>query len=152
MSRSVPDRDLCESSVLHRAECRCFGCLRFVVVLATCFLPISLFADESAERDFTLKVLPLLQQKCLGCHGGDQNDVKGEYSVVDRENLLKGGESGDPAIVPGKPDESTLYSAISWKELEMPPKENDRLTVEQIAIVRRWIEGGAPWPDDATQV
>ena len=108
-------------------------------------------ADENAERDFTLKVLPVLKDKCLGCHGGDQADIKGEYSVVDRAHLLAGGESGDPAIVPGKPDEGTLLSAIRWEDYEMPPKENDRLTKEQIATIERWIKAGAPWPDEATQ-
>ena len=33
----------------------------------------------------------------------------------------------------------------------MPPKENDRLTKEQTAFVRRWIAAGAPWPDEKAQ-
>ena len=66
------------------------------------------FADEGAERLFTLKVLPLLKDKCLGCHGGDANDIKGEFSVLDRKSLLHGGESEEPAIIPGKPEEGTL--------------------------------------------
>lgn len=105
----------------------------------------------SAEREFTLKVLPLLKDKCLGCHGSDRGDLKGEFSVRSRDDLLKGGESEEPAIVPGEPDAGTLVEAISWDGLEMPPKENDRLNAEQIKVVRRWIQQGAPWPDEATQ-
>ncbi len=108
-------------------------------------------ADEANERDFTLKVLPLLKDKCLGCHGGDAEDIKGEFSVLSREDLLRGGESGEPSLVPGHPEQSLLIDAISWEGLEMPPKENDRLTEQQIAAVRSWIEGGAVWPDEATQ-
>ncbi len=107
-------------------------------------------ADE-AEREFTIKVLPLLKERCGGCHGKDPDDIKGEFSVLGREQLLQGGESGEPALVPGEPDAGTLYQAITWQGLEMPPKENDRLNDAQIALVRRWIERGAPWPDDARQ-
>ncbi|MEZ6040055.1 MAG: PSD1 and planctomycete cytochrome C domain-containing protein [Planctomycetaceae bacterium] len=113
--------------------------------------PLRAADNTAAERDFTLKVLPLFKQKCLGCHGGDPSDIKGEYSIVDRAHLLAGGESGDPAVVPSKPDEGTLLRAVRWDDLEMPPKENDRLTEQQIATIERWIKAGAPWPDEETQ-
>ena len=107
--------------------------------------------ERAAAREFTIKVLPLLKDKCLGCHGGDKADIKGEFSVMTLEDLLHGGESGEPAVVPGEPDEGTLVNAISWIGMEMPPKENDRLTEEQVLLFRRWIERGAPWPDEQTQ-
>lgn len=106
---------------------------------------------QDAERDFTLNVLPVLRSKCLGCHGGDPADIKGDLSVVDREALLRGGESGDPTVVPGEPGAGTMLSAIRWESMEMPPKENDRLSEKQIAEIQRWIEQGAPWPDEAAQ-
>lgn len=112
---------------------------------------IAAFADESAERKFTLKILPLLKDKCLGCHGGDQADIKGEFSVANLDGLLRGGESEEPAVVPGDPEAGTLIGAISWTEQEMPPKENDRLTAEQVELFRAWIKAGAPWPDEQTQ-
>ncbi|MCA9172903.1 MAG: PSD1 domain-containing protein [Planctomycetales bacterium] len=106
---------------------------------------------DRAERAFTLEVLPLLRQKCLGCHGGNQRDIKGGFSVVDRERLLRGGESGEPAVVPMQAGAGTLLAAVRWEDLEMPPKENDRLTGAQIATVERWIKAGAPWPSEAIQ-
>ncbi|TWT85192.1 PSD1 and planctomycete cytochrome C domain-containing protein [Neorhodopirellula pilleata] len=122
-----------------------------VHVLASWVLAAGVYADESAERLFALKVQPMLKDKCQGCHGGDSDDLKGEFSVLTREALLRGGESEEAAIVPGKPDEGTFVSAIKWESLEMPPKENDRLTEQQIEMVRKWIEQGAPWPDEKTQ-
>ena len=113
--------------------------------------PPAFTPTNRAERLFALKVQPLLKDKCLGCHGGDSDDIKGEFSVLSREALLRGGESEEAAIVPGKPDEGTLVSAIQWESLEMPPKENDRLTEQQIEMVRKWIKQGAPWPDEKTQ-
>jgi mono/diheme cytochrome c family protein len=110
-----------------------------------------LHADESADRQFTLKVLPILKDKCLGCHGGDADDIKGDFSVLDRQSLLRGGESEEPAVVPGSPEEGTLVHAIAWEGYEMPPKENDRLTDQQVDLFRDWIRNGAPWPDEEKQ-
>ncbi len=125
-----------------------------IVVTASCAFAtcgVNASADEATERLFTQKVLPLLKDKCLGCHGGEPEDVKGDFSVLTREALLRGGESEEPAIVPGKPDEGTLVAAIRWEDYEMPPKENDRLTEQQVQLFRDWIKHGAPWPDEQTQ-
>ena len=59
-----------------------------------------------AERLFTLRVLPLLQVKCFGCHGNDSEEVRGDYNLLTREGMLKGGESGETSLVPGKPEAS----------------------------------------------
>lgn len=108
-------------------------------------------SDASEAKHFTLKVLPLLKEKCLGCHGADADDLKGDYDIRTLAAATKGGESEEAAIVPGKPDESPLYHAVMWDGLEMPPKENDRLTQQQTKMIRRWIAAGAPWPDKETQ-
>ena len=76
---------------------------------------------------------------------------KATSAFLTREDLLRGGESEEPAVVPGEPDAGTLIDAISWAGLEMPPKENDRLTDEQVELFRQWIEQGAPWPDEQAQ-
>lgn len=107
--------------------------------------------DDRAEKLFSLKVMPILKDKCLGCHGGDSKDIKGEFSVLTRADLLRGGESEEPSIVPHKPDQGTLLSAIRWDDLEMPPKENDRLTPQQISLFEEWIRQGAPWPNEQKQ-
>lgn len=121
------------------------------LLIAFLILPSSVFSDEAAEREFTLKVLPILSDKCFGCHGNDADEIKGEYNMLSRENLLRGGETGDPAVIPEEPDEGTLMEAITWEGLEMPPKENDRLSDEQVELVQRWIKNGAPWPDEIKQ-
>ena len=112
----------------------------------------SKLSPERANRLFTLRVLPLLKEKCFGCHGGDPKDVRGDYNLLTREGMLKGGESEETSLVPGKPAESSLYTALLWEELEMPPKENDRLSKEEIEYFRQWIAAGAPWPSEAAQL
>ncbi|WP_235990724.1 PSD1 and planctomycete cytochrome C domain-containing protein [Bremerella alba] len=106
---------------------------------------------EETERLFTLKVLPVLQAKCFGCHGGDAEDVRGEFDLLTREGMLAGGESSEPSLVPGNPEESSLYQAVLWNGYEMPPKENDRLSEAQSEDLRHWIAAGAAWPSAERQ-
>ncbi len=108
--------------------------------------------QPAAERLFALKVLPLLKVKCFGCHGDDAKDIRGDLDMRSRAGLLKGGESEEPALVPGKPGESPLYQAVFWEGLEMPPKENDRLKKTETEYIRQWIAAGAPWPGAERQL
>ncbi len=106
-------------------------------------------AETPGGRHFTEKVKPLLDSRCVSCHGPDK--VKAALRLDSRAAMLKGGENG-PAVIPGKPNDSLLLQAImhTKKDLEMPPKE--RLTTNDIAVFRRWIEEGAPWPASATNM
>jgi hypothetical protein len=112
---------------------------------------VTVLDPAGAERLFTLRVLPLLKAKCFGCHGGDPSDVKGDLDVRSRAALLKGGESEEPSIIPGNPADSPLYQAVLWEGIEMPPKENDRLTKAETEFVRQWIAASAPWPEADVQ-
>lgn len=125
-----------------------------LLAAVTVALVPAVLAEEplDAERLFALKVYPLLQEKCLGCHGGDEADIKGEFDVRTLESNLRGGESGEPALVPGDAHASIIYQAVMWDGYEMPPKENDRLTPEECEAVRAWIDAGAPWPDEARRL
>ena len=111
-------------------------------------------ASEAPSADvlFARKVLPLFKERCIACHGEDpKKKLKGEFDMRTRADLLKGGESEEPSIVAGKPQQSPLYLA-STREHEddwepMPPKENDKLSAKEIGYIKDWIAGGAPWPD-----
>ena len=104
----------------------------------------------SAEELFARRVQPLLKEKCLACHGDDALKIKAGLDLRSLASTLKGGDTGKPALVPGQPERSPLYLAVTraHKDWEpMPPKENDKLRAEQIGWLREWIVGGAPWPD-----
>ena len=96
------------------------------------------------ERHFLERVQPLLQSKCVACHGPDK--VKGGLRLDSREAVLKGGENGK-AVVLEKPEQSLLLQAVMHqkKDLEMPPKE--KLTAQEIAVLDRWVRDGLPWPE-----
>ncbi len=110
-------------------------------------------AAEKVAADvlFARKVLPLFKAKCIVCHGEDpKKKLKGDFDMRSRAGLLKGGESEEPSIVPGKPLQSPLYLAVTreheddWES--MPPKENDKLSASQVDVIKRWVSLGAPWP------
>ncbi len=113
--------------------------------MSPCWLLIgfTLSAQEN-EQHFIQRVKPLLDSRCVSCHGADKQ--KGALRLDSRGAALKGGESG-PAIVPGKPSESLLLKAVmhAKPDLEMPPKE--KLTTNDIAVLERWIKEGALWPE-----
>ena len=105
----------------------------------------------AADVLFARKIQPLFKTKCLACHGEDPKKLKGELDLRSLAGLLKGGESEEPSIVPGKPEQSPLYLAVTREDEDdwsaMPPKENDKLTAKQVDYVKQWIVAGAPWPN-----
>ncbi|HEY5314563.1 MAG TPA: DUF1549 domain-containing protein, partial [Pirellulales bacterium] len=108
-------------------------------------------APSNTERLFAKTVGPLLKEKCLACHGLGDDEPKGGLDLRSREGLLRGGDSGQPAAAPGRPAASPLLKAVLRIDDEfspMPPKDNDKLSAEQIAALRQWIAGGLPWPSD----
>ena len=112
-------------------------------------------ADEDiSPRDahllFVNTIWPTLSESCLACHGDDPEKIKGGLDLNSRESALKGGDYG-PAFIPGEPNSSQLLEAIRWEneDLQMPPKESERLEPSVIEVFEKWIAAGAPWPNQA---
>ena len=85
----------------------------------------------------------MLRVKCLGCHG-DGEELDGDLDLRSREAMLRGGKNG-PVLVPGDPVASSIYQAVRrTDERAMPPKDRPRLSDDEIADLKRWIEEGAP--------
>ncbi|MCA9082138.1 MAG: PD40 domain-containing protein, partial [Planctomycetaceae bacterium] len=83
------------------------------------------------------------QAHCQGCH--QPAKAGGDYIMTNVANLLHAGESGEAAIVPGKPDESYLIAEITPGDdgqAEMP-KGKPALKPDEIDLIRRWIAEGA---------
>jgi WD40 repeat protein/mono/diheme cytochrome c family protein len=121
--------------------------VRWAVLVSLALFPAGLAAAEpaAAEADvsFFKQVLPIFRQKnCTGCHQPAKQG--GEYVMTEFAALLKGGESGSAAIVPGHPDKSYLLEQIipAGGKAEMP-KDEPPLSETEIATIRKWIEQGA---------
>ncbi len=108
------------------------------------------FADESkpqgppptGEVSYYREVRPIFQENCQGCHQPAKQG--GEYEMTDFANLLQGGESGEAAITPGKPDASYLIAQITPEGGEAAmPKGKPPLKESEISIILQWIAQGA---------
>ena len=100
----------------------------------------------SQPIDFRNDIQPIFERSCFRCHGLEK--PKGKFSLVNRDDALKGGEHGVD-IKPGRSAESPLiyYVAALDPEMEMPPKgKADPLTDEEIGLLRAWIDQGAAYP------
>ena len=97
--------------------------------------------------DFARDIQPILQARCVACHG-PKLQMHG-LRLDRRSSAFKGGESGAPAVVPGNSAASLMIRYVSGLDANvvMPPA-GARLTAEQIALLRAWIDGGAAWPGD----
>jgi mono/diheme cytochrome c family protein len=99
--------------------------------------------------EFTRDIQPILAANCQKCHGPDKQ--KGGYRVDVKETFLKGGDSHAPNILAGRSAQSPLIHFVAGLDEDMVmPAKGERLTAEQIGVLRAWIDQGAVWPDDAT--
>ncbi|QDU02210.1 Planctomycete cytochrome C [Gimesia chilikensis] len=95
--------------------------------------------------DYAKQIKPLLKAHCFACHGV----LKQESALrLDAGKfILKGGEIGK-AVVPGNSAESLLFQVIGEDpDFAMPPEGQGRkLTPEEVALIRTWIDQGAQFP------
>lgn len=102
---------------------------------------------------FEQKVRPVLVEHCYSCHSAEAKKLKGNLYLDSKAGWQKGGDSGEPAIIPGKPEESLLIRTIQHLEedLEMPPKK-PKLAAAVIADLVTWVKLGAPDPREGGKV
>ena len=130
---------------LFSVNLSCFGLLTILVF----FVPPLNASEERDEQakpvSFHKEIRPLFQANCNGCH--QPAKAKGDYVMTDFASLVRGGESGKPAIVAGRPDESFLVAEVTPDEkgeYEMPKGKNaEPLHETDIELLRRWIAEGA---------
>jgi hypothetical protein len=115
--------------------------------LAICTFSADVKPEERAF--FEQKIRPILVTRCYSCHGPEAKTFKGNLRLDIPSGWRKGGESGEPAIVPKKPAESLLLKAVNHDGLEMPPK-SPKIPASEIADLTRWIAMGAPDPREET--
>src|SRR5215471_19854463 len=79
--------------------------------------------SSEALAYFEKNIRPLLADNCYGCHSSKLAQPMSGLLLDSRAGMLRGGKSGAPAVVPGKPEESLIIAAVRGvnKDLRMPP-------------------------------
>ena len=122
-----------------------------IILTASSILTQRAAADPPTPQQvefFEKSVRPILANHCFECHGSKKQ--KSGLRLDSRSALMSGGHTGK-GMIPGKPQESLIVQAITYREeLRMPPKA--KLSDEQIAVITTWVKQGAPWPETAVPI
>src|SRR5262245_58634444 len=86
-------------------------------------------------------VLPVLKDKCVGCHNQDKK--RGGLVLSNYTRLMEGGSSG-AAVKPGDPDNSLLYKVVAHAQEPYMPPSSAKLPQASLDLISKWIAGGAP--------
>jgi len=141
--RFLPMFDRAEGNAVHASKS-----LVAHALVSLCGV-VGLFAAVpalGAGPDFEREIQPLLAEHCAHCHGIDESTRQGGLRLDIRQNALEGGDSGTPAIVPGKPGESEIVARIRSPDPDVimpPPHEKKPLAQEQMRLLEEWIAAGA---------
>ena len=116
------------------------------IAIVACICAASVAAEPTTSEtpiSYFKDVLPIFRQKnCTGCHQPAKQG--GDYVMTDFAALLKGGESGEAAVVPGHPEKSYLLGQITPADGKASmPKDAPPLSSPELAKIRTWIEQGA---------
>ena len=122
--------------------------LRSLLCVLAFFAPVLIHGADTSASETKIpfeRVEAIFNSRCVDCHGPEKQ--KGGFRLDLKEAALEGGDSGK-AIVPGKSGQSKIVDLITGKDPEeiMPPK-GERLSAEEVAAIKRWIDQGAHWPD-----
>ncbi len=127
---------------------------RWILYFLTCLLaangsPVVWTAepvDEATRRlEFNRDIRPILSDKCFACHGLDSKKREADLRLDEASNALQD-RGGYAAIVPGKPESSSVWARIISQdpdEVMPPPKSHKALSDEEKRIIKQWIEEGA---------
>jgi hypothetical protein len=107
---------------------------------------VYLFLSRPEKVDFSADVKPIINKKCIICHGGVR--AKSGFSLLFREEALGKTESGKFAIIPRDPEGSEMIRRITNNDPEeRMPYRHEPLSKKEIGILKRWIKQGAQWGD-----
>lgn len=95
--------------------------------------------------DFTQNIRPILATHCLTCHGPDEESREGGLRLDRFESATGEADSGEIAVVPGKPEQSELIRRITLAadDSDRMPPTGKGLDEKEIALLKRWIAQGA---------
>lgn len=119
---------------------------RNAIISGLVVLPLAgwFFTTRSKPVDFSADVKPILNKKCIACHGGVKKQAG--FSLLFRDEALAPTKSGKPAIVPGDPDASEMIRRLTLTDPEeRMPYKHEPLSAHEMAVLKAWVKQGAKW-------
>jgi len=113
------------------------------IPLACVIALLSPLALVAQPIEFNRDIRPILSDYCYTCHGPAKSTRKADLRLDTKDGAAA-------VVTPKKLDESELWHRITATDADkqMPPKKFGRkLSTQQIDLLRRWIEQGAPWQE-----
>jgi len=108
-------------------------------------MPVQVAAHANADSTLTVyekAIAPILEQKCIGCHGPAK--IKGNLQLSSPELIVKGGKNGN-ILSSVNNKEALLMQRIhlpNTDEKHMPPDGKIQLTLEELTLLNRWVKAG----------
>lgn len=120
-----------------------------MTALATLLLVGATAPYSDGAPDFNKDIRPILSDACFRCHGPDE-ETREAGLRLDVHAGAFGDRGGYAALVPGDLEASELWARVATEHADerMPPVDSGKeLDAEQLALLRAWIEAGAPWDE-----
>ena len=118
-----------------------------VVIWTAWFCVVSTCMAADEPIDFARQIRPILSDNCFSCHGADPGSRKADLRLDERQGAIEV-RDGHAAVVPGKPDDSTLWQRITSHDSDavMPPPDSGKsLSDVQKQLLKQWIEQGGEY-------
>ena len=94
-------------------------------------------AVAGATVSFASDVMPIIQSRCVGCHGGDRTEEG--LDLKTHASILAGSDNG-AVIAPGDAVNSLLVELVAAQKM---PKRGPKLTPPQVQLITEWVNQGA---------
>lgn len=130
-----------------------WGCLLVHVwslsaVVSLADTPVNNKPFDATPVDYMRDVQPILAEHCMHCHGADEESRQSGLRLDLQASAFTGGDSGEPAIVPGSAEAGAFIARITSddkSEIMPPPDEHKPLSTTQIDLLKQWIAQGADY-------
>ncbi len=105
---------------------------------------------EDASVLFKREVLPIFEDRCIYCHGADEQE--GDLSLDTMTNIVRSGNSGEPAVIIGDDTNSHIVQLLLTDDKDhRMPLQDDPLEDAEIEMVRKWIRVTDGWDEAITE-
>jgi hypothetical protein len=118
------------------------------IALLVALLGLSTSSQAASGIEFNKDIRPLLADACFHCHGPDPGTRKAGLRLDTEAGFFTAKKGEEPTVIKGQPDKSSLYQRLlstDEDEIMPPPESHKELKPAQVAMIKAWIEQGAPW-------